>query len=99
MKIVKLRLGGFILELIEYVNKKGEKLDTRPTNIGSYHIGFSCSDIEAVYEDMVGKGVRFKSAPYSWGEGRDAACYGVDPDGNRFELTTDPLYAERLAGE
>ena len=80
------------MKLVDYVNKKGQKLDTRPTNIGSFHIGFTCSDIHAVYADMVAKGVRFKSAPYSWGEGRPSACYGLDPDSNRFELTDDTKF-------
>ena len=92
MKVVKLKMGSFVLELVDYVNKKGQKLDTRPTNIGSFHIGFTCSDIHAVYADMVAKGVRFKSAPYSWGEGRPSACYGLDPDSNRFELTDDTKF-------
>ena len=93
MKIAKLRLGGFMLELIEYVNKKGQKLDTRPTNTGSFHLAFACDDITATYESMVAKGARFKSPPYDWGKGRVSACYGLDPDGNRFELTTDPFHA------
>ncbi len=89
MKVVKLKLGSFILELVEYVNKKGDRLNTRPTNIGSYHIGFTCDDIQATYRDMVARGVRFKAAPYDWGDGRPAACYGFDPDSNTFELTND----------
>ncbi len=92
MRVAKLKLGGFVLELVDYVNKKGQKLDTRPTNIGSFHIGFTCEDIQAVYQDMVAKGVRFKSAPFDWGGGRASACYGLDPDGNRFELTNDTRY-------
>ena len=89
MKIVKLRLDSFVLELVEYVNKKGQKLDTRPTNIGSFHIGFTCDNVRRVYDDMVAKGIRFKSAPFEWGDERPSACYGLDPDGNRFEITND----------
>lgn len=93
LKVAKLRLGSFVLELVEYVNKKGQRLDTRPTNIGSFHLGFTCEDIFAVYEAMVARGVRFKSKPWDWGDGRPIACYGLDPDGNRFELTTDTRFA------
>ncbi len=89
MKVAKLKLGGFVLELVEYVNKKGEKLNTRPTNIGSFHIGFTCDDIMATYREMAAKGVQFKAAPFDWGDGRPAACYGFDPDRNTFELTND----------
>ena len=86
MKIALLKLGDFVLEMVEYVNKKGDKLDMRPTNIGSHHMGFVCDDIDATYEAMVAKGVRFKSAPYGWDENSVKNCYGVDPEGNRFEL-------------
>lgn len=93
MKVAKLRLGGrFILELIEYVNKKGEKLDTRPTNIGSFHIAFTCVDIMETYGQMVAQGVKFRQAPHVWAGGKEGAVYGFDPDGNRFELTTETKY-------
>ena len=85
MKIAHLKLNDFVLEMVEYVNKKGAKLDMRPTNIGSHHLGFVCDDIHATYKTMVEQGVRFKSPPYGW-EGSATNCYGVDPEGNRFEL-------------
>ena len=90
MKIAHLALGGFVLEMVEYVNRKGAKLDMRPTNIGSHHMGFVCDDIHATYEAMIAKGVRFKSPPYGWGGDSATNCYGVDPEGNRFELMDRP---------
>ena len=90
MKIAHLELGGFVLEMVEYMNRKGEKLDMRPTNIGSHHMGFVCDDIQATYDAMVAGGVRFKSPPYTWGENSPTNCYGIDPEGNRFELMDRP---------
>ena len=59
MKIAHLALGGFVLEMVEYVNRKGAKLDMRPTNIGSHHMGFVCDDIHATVAELKARGVVF----------------------------------------
>src|SRR5512135_3719040 len=55
--------SGHMLELVEYVAPKGEKIDTRTKNPGTAHLAFQVDDIHAEYERMRALGVRFRSEP------------------------------------
>ena len=59
-----------LIELIEYVRPKGEKIDLTTCNFGVSHIAFMVEDIEKMYEDLIGKGGEIQS-PTSMGE----KCY------------------------
>lgn len=78
------------IELIEYVKPKGEEIDLATCNAGVGHIAFVVDDLEKMYEDLSGKGVRFVSRPV-WAPGNDgrgtwAVCYLRGPDGITIEL-------------
>lgn len=66
-----------ILELIEYRNPKGTKLDTRTINPGSSHMCFAVDDIHAEYDRLKGLGVRFRSPPVAIEAGPNAGGYTV----------------------
>lgn len=85
--------SGHILELVEYVAPKGEKLDTRTKNTGSAHLAFEVDDIFAEHARMKALGVRFRSDPVAIEAGRNKGGYTVyflDPDDITLELIQPP---------
>lgn len=94
-----LPLSGHLIELIEYVNPRGVRLDTPPNNIGASHIALITSDVQAMHERLQAYGARFISPPVSITAGINkggATCYLRDPDGFIVELMQPPAW--RLLG-
>ncbi len=81
--------GGHRLELIQYLSPPGEKLDTRTQNVGSAHLAFIVEDLPALYAELKGRGVAFKSPPVEVPAGPNKgnlAVYCTDPDGITLEF-------------
>jgi glyoxylase I family protein len=79
-----------LIELIEYMRPKGEKIDLTTSNFGVSHIAFMVEDIEKMYKDLITKGVKFNSPPL-WGKsvigtGTWGVCYLKGPDNITFEF-------------
>ncbi|MDQ0272362.1 VOC family protein [Cytobacillus purgationiresistens] len=86
-------VSGHVLELIQYVNPQGVKLDTQPCNVGSAHLAFVVDDLLTIYKELKQKGVQFKSEPVAILEGRNKGGYTVyfsDPDQIVLELVQPP---------
>ncbi len=85
---------GNNLEVIEYLNPRGTKLDLRTCNPGVPHISFVVEDIQKMYDDLGARGVKFVNPPY-WG-GQSVAgpgwgvCFLRGPDGISIELMQPP---------
>lgn len=69
--------SSHVLELIEYRNPKGTKLDTRTINPGSSHMCFAVDDIFAEYDRLAALGVRFKSRPIAIEAGPNVGGFTV----------------------
>lgn len=81
--------SGHHLELLEYKRPRGERGDPRTCNPGNVHVCFMVDDLDAVYAELSGRGVRFKSAPVTIEHGRHRggkAVYLWDPDDITLEL-------------
>ncbi len=81
--------SGHLLELIEYVNPRGEPTDTTTNRPGSAHLAFQVDDLLAEYNRMKALGVRFKSEPVSITAGPNAGgwtIYFLDPDNITLEM-------------
>jgi catechol 2,3-dioxygenase-like lactoylglutathione lyase family enzyme len=81
------------LELFEYVKPRGVAADTRTNNPGSAHIAFFVEDLQAAYDELRAKCVRFRSPPVyiDAGAGQGGyALYMLDPDGITIELYQPP---------
>lgn len=77
------------LELMQYVEPVGARLDLATANIGSTHICFIVEGIHAEVERLKNAGVRFKSDIVAIDAGPNKGAYGVyllDPDGYTMEL-------------
>jgi catechol 2,3-dioxygenase-like lactoylglutathione lyase family enzyme len=59
---------GNRIELIEYVSPEGKPVDSTTCNPGAAHIAFQVDDIEKMYKDLSGKGIKFINPP-EWGPG------------------------------
>lgn len=77
------------VELIQYINPPGGKISPTERNaVGACHLGIVVDDLDAVYEDLSGKGAQFLGPPVV----RESNIYGrkvvylQDPDGNWLEL-------------
>jgi catechol 2,3-dioxygenase-like lactoylglutathione lyase family enzyme len=78
------------VELIEYVEPRGKKLDLKTCDPGVGHLAFLVDDIQKMYDDLSKKGVKFRNPPV-WalgndGKGRWGVCYLTGPDGITLEL-------------
>jgi len=81
--------GGHRLELIQYLNPPGVKLDTRTNNVGSAHLALDVDDLRRVYGELRAKGVRFRGEPIEIPSGPNRGnlmVYMLDPDDFTLEL-------------
>ncbi len=100
LKVAQLRIkgretgrSGHLLELVEYVAPKGQKVDTRTPNPGTAHLAFEVDDIQAEYRRMVALGVRFRSEPVAIEAGINKGghtVYFLDPDDITLEILEAP---------
>ena len=100
LKVAQLRVPGLPvprsmhhIEIIEYVNPRGEDipLDTNRTGVG--HWAFQVDNLQAEYARLKALGVQFKSEPNYIAEGVNKGGYAVyftDPDGITLELIQPP---------
>jgi catechol 2,3-dioxygenase-like lactoylglutathione lyase family enzyme len=79
-----------LLELVYYINPPSpvaSQLDRHQVNAS--HLCFNVQDINDVYNDLSGKGVRFLTPPKFLdreGGSRVGICYAQDPEGNWLEF-------------
>jgi catechol 2,3-dioxygenase-like lactoylglutathione lyase family enzyme len=100
LKVAQFRITGatitrsnHMLELVQYVAPKGEKVDTRTKNPGTAHLAFQVDDVHAEYERMSALGVRFRSEPVAIEAGINKGgftCYFLDPDDITLEIIQPP---------
>ena len=91
VKAAELRIPGtdHMLELFEYVHPRGQKQDLNTNNPGNSHLAFIVDDLQAFYQELKAKGVKFKSEPIEVDYGDNTGAWGVyvvDPDGISMEL-------------
>jgi catechol 2,3-dioxygenase-like lactoylglutathione lyase family enzyme len=91
VKAAHLRIPGSThkLELFEYVAPTGTPADIRTHNPGSSHLALLVDDLQAFYDELTARGVRFRSPPVAIDAGAGkggSALYMLDPDGITVEL-------------
>jgi catechol 2,3-dioxygenase-like lactoylglutathione lyase family enzyme len=95
VRAAHLRIPGsaHILEIFEYISPRGVPADVRTNNPGSSHLALFVDDLAAMYDELVSKGVRFRSAPVMIDAGANRggrSVYMLDPDGMTVELFQSP---------
>jgi catechol 2,3-dioxygenase-like lactoylglutathione lyase family enzyme len=85
---------GQVVELLEYVEPRGDGIRAAPNDPGATHIALRVLDADAVHERLVDAGVAVKGEPTridtpgAWQGAR--AFYASDPDGVTVELIQQP---------
>ncbi len=82
-----------VLELVEYVHPRGDRVDPNTYHSGSSHMAFVVDDMAAEYARLKSLGVRFKNEPVRIAAGVNLGGYGVyfwDPDQITLELIQPP---------
>ena len=77
------------LEIVQYLNHAGEPMDTATNRPGSSHLCLVVDDLEAAYQDLKAKGVRFKSDPVEITAGPNKGgrvIYFLEPDDYVLEM-------------
>jgi len=86
LKIAHLTAGPFMLQLIEYATAGGTTLDLHHNNVGSPHMSFYVSDIEAKYREAQQRGdVKITSGLVQIAPTM-RSFYTEDPDGAPVEF-------------
>ena len=89
VKLALFKVGDTRIELIEYVASAGRPYDRKNNDVGTMHIAFHVDDIDAAYESLVEKDVRFTAPPATIPDGPMRGwrwTYFFDPDGVSLEL-------------
>jgi len=88
-RVANVRLGGLMLELIQYREPVGERPSLRTCNVGNAHVAFDVEDLPAVCRELSTRGVQFRSEPVAISSGPLKGGYVVylnDPDGITLEF-------------
>jgi lactoylglutathione lyase len=97
--VFRLPYSEAFLEILEYRNVERHPVDPATANPGTAHFCLYVKDIEALYERLVARDVRFVSGIKSPDVGPNSGgkvVYMIDPDGIRVELLET---AKTLAGD
>ena len=85
--------GNGHIELLEFTEPKGKKIDLSTCNFGVAHLALLVDDIQKMYEDLSAKGVKFNCPPIPIVSGALKGwngCYLKGPDGITLELMEAP---------
>ena len=86
-RIVYLKKGADIIELVEYTPVAGDSSAISPGNVGTMHLCFRVDDIDWLYEELTAQGYRTHCPPLFNGIGKVMYCR--DPDGAVLEVLTN----------
>jgi catechol 2,3-dioxygenase-like lactoylglutathione lyase family enzyme len=85
-RIVYLKRGDDIIELVEYAPVAGDSEGISPGNRGTMHLCFKVDDIDWLYSELTAKGYRTHCPPLFNDIGKVMYCR--DPDGAVLETLT-----------
>ena len=96
VQVLRMPESDSLLELLEYVNPKGESFAAKPAfHVGSAHVCFVVDDIESECNRLESLGVplrsRYITVPAGYAAAGVKSVYGSDPDGYTFELVQKPV--------
>ena len=102
LRIAQLRVPGqpraassHDLELVEYVEPRGEPYGRGRNRPGASHLALVVDDAHAEYKRLSAEGVQFVSPPQEITAGVNQGgftCYFVDPDEITLELVQPPMH-------
>ena len=86
--------GEHVIELFQYLSPAGGRADVEPRSVGASHLCFLVTDLPALYDSLLERGVTsFVSPPVEVDTGINRGGLGLylrDPDGITVELFQPP---------
>lgn len=73
-----------LLELVQYLHPSGSDRHSTRNDAGATHLCFSVDNLDAVYNELCDRGVRFSAPPVALGLLK--AAMSQDPEGNWLEF-------------
>ena len=87
IKVTLLKSNNLMVELLEYLEPKGQKFDRNNNDAGSMHIAFNVKDIDTTYRNLKKLGYKCNQKPYPSSVPKGWAWfYARDPDGITVEF-------------
>jgi len=89
LRFAFLRFGSCVVELLCYDNEREDTYNRSNADVGSAHVCIHVPDLQAAYDDLLGKGIEFLAPPLNIDEGPLEGCafvYFKDPNGVTLEL-------------
>lgn len=96
LRLAFLKAGNELLELIQYLQPAGTRIDPTKYNVGTAHVCFRVTDLTALHADLLERGASLQSDPVTITTGPNkggCALYMYDPDGIAIELLYTPAEA------
>ncbi len=84
-----LPVGDFVIELLEFIPQRKDKVEMRQDDVGYVYICFAVEDLDEVYERLSAEGIDFHTEPLLADQGQLAGskfCVMRDPDGKTIEF-------------
>jgi catechol 2,3-dioxygenase-like lactoylglutathione lyase family enzyme len=81
---IRLQIGGQLVLINGSVPSEGYEGDSSKLHYGLDHYGLSVDDLDAAYQELTAKGVKFSDPPRAFGTGKIA--FVLTPDNVRVEL-------------
>lgn len=78
--------GITLIELLEFSFPKGNMNKRHVHDLGSSHVAFTVSDLDAVYKFLQSSGVKFNCPPQLSPDGYAKVTFCLDPDDTPIEL-------------
>lgn len=82
------------MELIQYLEPEGQKIDTRTCNVGSAHVAFNVDNFKGFLDSALASGARLSgevaTVPTGPNKGKQVV-YLKDPDDNNIELLSNQV--------
>ena len=83
VKIIFIDIGSTTIELMDRTEAPASNSPAGAIN----HIALQVENLDAAYQELVEKGIKFKMEPRNFKDLR--ICFFYDPDGNSFELVEE----------
>ncbi|GAB4342892.1 MAG: hypothetical protein Kow0099_20870 [Candidatus Abyssubacteria bacterium] len=97
-RIVMLRLNNCHIELFQFYEPKGRKLERRQCDLGYMHVAFIVDELDNICATLKDHGIEFYSEPQTLGPYKVVFFKGYDGETIELMMPTIPVKGEKAQG-